>query len=164
MKTLIIMRHAKSSWADAGMSDHQRPLNGRGRRSSAIMAQRMEFHKNLPDLMLSSDSQRTRETMALLQENEAFKNIEVQFHNELYLASERSLISSIKNWNQGVDTLLILAHNPGVTELVNSISNARLDNLPTAGIACISFDIEDWEDLENKTGKLLWLEFPRMFE
>ena len=164
MKTLLVMRHAKSSWADPGMKDHSRPLNKRGRRSAPIMAQRISVHKNLPQKVLSSDSQRTRETASLMMDEGLFAGHQIQYHERLYLASAADLIEACMEFGAESDCLMLLAHNPGMTYLVNHISDARLDNLPTAGVACIEFDIDSWKELETKTGKLLWLEFPRMFE
>ena len=87
----------------------------------------------------------------------------VHFLDSLYLASTNCIVEAVQDRTE--DVVLVLAHNPGVTYFVNKYSNASLDNLPTAGVAVIDFDISSWTELpETKTGKLQWLEFPRMFE
>lgn len=157
------MRHAKSSWADESLSDFDRPLNKRGRRSTPVMAQRLRTHYVEPDVLISSSSQRTRETADLLIENGLLKPEQCTFIDDLYHASASTIQDVVQD--QDANCVMILAHNPGVTYFVNHFSNAMLDNLPTAGIAVIDFEIDFWTELEpNKTGKLHVLEFPRMFE
>jgi phosphohistidine phosphatase len=165
MKTLLIMRHAKSSWAEPGQTDIRRPLNKRGRQATVQMAKRLVFHQSLPDKILSSSAQRTLETATLLSENQVISMEQCDFQEALYLASAEQIIQHLRSQTTKANTLMVLAHNPGVTDFVNSMSNLQVDNLPTAAVVSLSFEIMDWSELsENKTGKLNWFEFPRMFE
>jgi phosphohistidine phosphatase len=128
------------------------------------MAKRLVEHESIPEAIFSSDSQRTQETAKLLQGIGELAEVPIAFLQELYLASSLDIIQLVEKQSDELDTIMVLAHNPGVTHLVNEISEARLDNMPTAAIACIEFDISSWEQVGNKIGKLLWLEFPRLFE
>ena len=154
------MRHAKSDWADPSMTDHQRGLNSRGKRDAPKMAQRIIENGILPELMLVSDAQRTRETWELIKNN--FPSSKTIFTNDLYLASPKVITNYIKSIDNLIDSVLVLAHNPGITETFLSLGNVQIDNVPTAGVGCISFLTDDFKNLEECNSKLEYFTYPKM--
>ena len=153
------MRHAKSSWDNSFLSDHQRPLNARGKRDAPLMGLIIKEKDWVPAHVFSSDSERTQETIAGMQEN--LPQLEFSLHSELYLASASQLAHSAKSCTLEHDRIMLLAHNPGITEAVYMLSGERLDNVPTAGLALIEFEADEWKDIS--TGKLKGVIYPKMF-
>ncbi|EMI23779.1 phosphohistidine phosphatase, SixA [Rhodopirellula europaea SH398] len=150
---LILMRHAKSDWADAKLSDHERPLNDRGRRDAPRIAGWMQDNDCRPDFLLSSDSKRTRETAAFL--NSRWEApIPTCFSSDLYLATASSIFQTIRTtekWLSDEDglpeehpqTLLVLGHNPGISAAASELlDHAR--GFPTAGLAVFECQISSW--------------------
>ncbi|MEZ6095742.1 MAG: histidine phosphatase family protein [Pirellulaceae bacterium] len=139
MKQILLMRHAKSSWENEGLSDHDRPLNDRGARAALAMGQFLLSKNLVPQQVLSSDSVRTRQTIEHMQESWN-EDVAVEFRTELYLASAKTYRDVIKHAKPGVETLMILGHNPGMESLVSRLSNVE-QHFPTAAIAVIKVDV-----------------------
>ena len=130
---LILMRHAKSDWGNASLSDHDRPLNERGKRDAPHMAQWLQNVGVVPDRVLSSTSERTRETVGLMME-EWSRHPSVAWEQQLYLASPDTILSTVGRQGGDVDRLMIVAHNPGMSYLVSALAGESRD-MPTAAIA-----------------------------
>ena len=162
MKTLLLLRHAKSSWKDSTVADHDRPLNGRGRRAAELVRLFLKGRKLRPDLVLSSSSVRTRETVEILfQKTEAVP--EISYDDALYLASAAKLLEVILALDEDRDQVLLVGHNPGIEELFLRLTGID-ERFPTATLANISLDIEKWAAAGKTTGKLLWLVTPKQLE
>ena len=159
MKRVLLMRHAKSSWAQFDLTDHQRPLNDRGRRDTPRIARELVKRKLLPELIISSDSTRTRETYKLLSTE---LNMPVEFTRNLYLATADELFRTIQQANNQYDTIMILAHNPGITEVFEKLAKVYIDNVPTAGLGCIRFDVDRFDEITPHSGKLDYFVYPKM--
>ena len=144
---LILMRHAKSDWGDDTLSDHDRPLNPRGRRDAPRMAQWLSEVDMVPDLILSSASERTRETVSLMSGQWSTARTAL-FSETLYLATPESIIESINHDGGDASRLLVLAHNPGMAHLVSVLSNQFVD-MPTAAIAIFQTQRTDWSDFQS---------------
>ena len=152
MKRLILIRHAKSSWSDPLEEDHARPLNARGRESAEVIGEWLKQEGYLPDAILSSDSARTRETAALLNLGTA----QTTFTRELYHASCARLLQALQS--QTADTVLMLAHNPGIGEfafrlLAERPAHSRFLDYPTCATLVADFDVSDWAEVELFKGK-----------
>lgn len=160
MKHILIMRHAKSRWSENDVSDHQRPLNPRGKRDAPVMAQRLLNHGVLPDIILSSDANRTRQTSALILE--VLGKVNISFEEELYLSSPSTMISLLSALENDVEVAMLIAHNPGITEVFESLADVKIDNVPTSGLGCIRFDIENWKDLADTKGELVYFDYPKL--
>jgi len=157
--TLILTRHAKSAWDSPAPSDHARPLNKRGRRSAKALGQWLRDMEYLPDQVLSSSSQRTRETHELM-EIEA----PTSFPERLYLASSEMLFNVLREAEQ--PRILLLAHNPGIAAFAHSMAShppehSRFDDYPTGATTVMEFDIDSWSDLDWGTGRLRDFIVPR---
>ena len=139
---LILMRHAKSDWSDHSLSDHERPLNNRGRRDAPRMAQWLTEIDMVPDVVLSSSSVRTRETVALMVEQWTNEPV-LSFTDNLYHSSAESILTVIRSDACDARRLMVVAHNPGMAHLVSGLSN-QLIEMPTAAIAIFQLQLADW--------------------
>lgn len=148
-RRLIVMRHAKSSWAEEGLSDHQRPLNERGLRDAPRVAKRITELGWQPQCIVSSDARRTRETAKLMM-SVWEDGIEANFLESLYLAGPREVAAALESVSDEVETLLVLGHNPGWEAVVRTLSGESV-TLKTATAVLLKTDAESWlEGLGNE--------------
>lgn len=159
VKSIILMRHAKSSWKNADLEDFKRPLNERGKNDAPLMADVLARYPIRIDLLISSNAVRALETAKIVAER---LKIKLTTNEKLYMASSNSIIKIINGIDERFSNLLIIAHNPGLTNLVNEISNYQIENLPTDGL--IAFSLEGrWIDFGKKKCKFLFYEFPKKY-
>ena len=162
MKKIIIIRHSKSSWKDLSLSDFHRPLNNRGKIDGPIMSKHLSNRINKVDFIHSSSSVRTFQTSKFFISRIEFKNI--KYDDNLYHCSAVSIIKMIKNYSEQYNSAIIIAHNPGLTNLINCITDITLDNLPTTGIVEIDFNCNKWIDISDKNSSIIDLKFPKQFK
>ena len=162
MKKLILIRHAKSSWKDMSLTDFNRPLNGRGKSDGPLMASYLSNRFDNFHFLHSSSSARTFETSKYFIEQIQFG--EIQYDDSLYHCSSSSILEMIKNYSDDYQSAVIIAHNPGLTNLINNITTISLDNLPTTGIAEIEFNINSWSDISCENSNLVDLKFPKQLK
>jgi phosphohistidine phosphatase len=158
MKTLLILRHAKSSWKHDELSDHDRPLNPRGERDAPNVGKRLRNEGLVPDAILSSTAKRARQTAEAVAEESGFEG-ELQLSGELYGGGPEAYLEAIRSLPGLVDCALVVGHNPDLEELVEILTGESV-RLPTAALAHMKLDIQDWQDLEEQ-GKLANLWTPR---
>ncbi|HXG68351.1 MAG TPA: histidine phosphatase family protein [Blastocatellia bacterium] len=159
MKTLLLLRHAKSSWDDSSLRDFDRPLAPRGERDAPRMGKALKKRGPLPDVVISSPAQRARQTV------EAFvaaAKLEAspQFDERIYEASSAELMKLVRGLPDSASCILLVGHNPGFEDLVSRLTG-KSQRMPTAALACIEFKVEKWEDVEDGEGKLAWLLTPK---
>ncbi len=145
MKILLIMRHAKSDWGDADLSDHDRPLNHRGRRDAPRMGRFLASKGLHPEAVLSSSALRARTTVDAVVEAAQW-DVSVDIVEEFYLASPRDIIAHLETLANSVECALIMAHNPGVANLVSALTGTHVE-MPTAAVAEVQLNIESWLEL-----------------
>jgi phosphohistidine phosphatase len=162
LKKIIIVRHSKSSWKDLSLSDFHRPLNNRGKTDGPLMSKYLSNVMDNIDILHSSSSLRTFETSKFFRLNIEFKNINYDYN--LYHCSANSILSFIKNYPNQYNSAMIIAHNPGLTNFINLITNITLDNLPTTGIAVIDFDCNNWNNISIENATLVDLKFPKQLK
>ena len=156
MKTLLVLRHAKSSWNDPALHDHERPLNKRGRRDASRMGELVREYGLIPDVVLSSDAVRARLTAEAVAEVARYAG-EILVDPHLYMASPADIISLLPTVRENAETVMIVGHNPGLEKLVEQLTGERHD-LPTATLAQIGLPIDQWRDLKLSTrGRLVGL-------
>jgi phosphohistidine phosphatase len=160
MKKVVFIRHAKSSWDDPYLNDHERPLADRGLRDAPRMAQRLKKREIKVDAIISSDASRAKTTALILAETLHFPKDNIQFTPNLYMASANSILGEIKKTKNSVDTLLVFGHNPGFNEIIEKLGG-EIDNLPTAGQFGFKLDIKDWEDISPKKAKVWFFDYPK---
>jgi phosphohistidine phosphatase len=147
MKFLMLLRHAKSSWDDAALADHERPLTKRGKEAAARMGRLLREEKLVPDLILSSSAVRARKTAEGAAKACGYRGA-VELVESLYLATAGRLLGEAQALAPPtVSRLLLVAHNPGLEDLV-AILSGRKETFPTAALAVFELDIDDWKGLE----------------
>ena len=149
MKNLLLMRHGKSSWKDENLSDHERPLKKRGRKDSRLMALEIENRDIIPDLILASTAQRTRETVEVIMDT-LFHNIELIYSDELYMGGPQDFINVLKQQAKDYNTIMIVAHNPGLAIFLDTYCEV-FEDLPTAALGHLTLAIDDWKDISQET-------------
>ena len=142
MRRLLLMRHAKSSWDDQSLSDHQRPLNKRGRRDAPVMAAWLIELGWVPERVISSDSQRTKDTWALMQE--LLPQAVVRFCREFYLGDLGDMAEQLKEIPPDVTTVMLLGHNPGWEDALCQLAGVE-DNMTTANVALLESEVASWD-------------------
>lgn len=161
MKTLYLVRHAKSSWDDLSMNDLDRPLNTRGKKDAPHMGKLLANMNIKPDLLLSSPAKRAKTTAFAMAEPLGKAKTEVQLNDDLYHASAGELIKVISAVDDSVNSLMLFGHNPGLTFLANRFSPGIIDNIPTTGVVCFEFYTFKWADMEDADAQLKFFEFPK---
>ncbi len=160
MKNLILMRHAKSSWNHPNLSDRQRPLNKRGKRDALRMGEFLEKQGIEIDAILCSSAQRTQETLSLFLEEFTFEN-EAKSLDKFYHADLRDYIDELEKLPTETENAMIIGHNPTISEALDFFCD-EYEPFPTAAIAHIAFEIDEWHNLiENPNGKLLGYWYPK---
>ena len=150
MKTLLVLRHAKSSWHDPALDDHDRPLNKRGQQDGPRMGELVREHRLTPDVIISSDAVRARLTAEAVAEAARYTS-EILLDPHLYLASPAGILAVLRTVRETkAGTVMIVGHNPGLEELVEQLTGEQHD-LPTAALARIVLPIDRWRDLRSKS-------------
>ncbi|MEQ1645660.1 MAG: histidine phosphatase family protein [Pyrinomonadaceae bacterium] len=152
MKTLLILRHAKSSWDDASMSDFERPLNGRGLRAAPFIGELMRRRELVPETILSSPAMRARTTAELVQQAGAF-DAEIAFVDDIYEASPGSLRQAVAEINDAFTTALLVGHNPGIEGFIRYLTG-KLEPMPTAALAVVELEVDRWSEVDEGSGEL----------
>ena len=161
MKTLTLLRHAKSSWKDASLQDRERPLNRRGQRDAPIMAERIKKQGIRPSLILSSPAVRAWATAKIMAHEIGYPMEFLQREDRLYHASTRALLLVIADQDEGFNNLMIVGHNPGLSDFANHLMPGLTDNIPTCGFVSFEIDSDDW-NLDNESEiKLLIYDYPK---
>jgi phosphohistidine phosphatase len=162
MKTLYVIRHAKSSWEDADLADFDRPLNERGKMDAPRMGKRLKERKVYPNLILSSPARRAFSTAKRMAEVLGYGKENIRTDSKLYHAGSRQIISVLKSIPEKHEIVMIFGHNPGLTDFVNEVGkDVDIDNIPTAGVAALQFQFDSWSHLETEQGKLLFFDYPK---
>jgi phosphohistidine phosphatase len=161
-KRLVLVRHAKSSWSDPDLSDHDRPLNARGRDAATAVGGYLGRSGLRPDLVLCSPATRTRQTLERL----PFDDSPVLFEDQLYGASAFALLARVRAVPDEVQSLVVIAHNPGLEELAHLLAGpdddlAAAGKFPTAAVADLEFAINGWAEVAPDSGRLLAFVLPR---
>lgn len=162
MKTLFVMRHAKSSWDDAALSDFERPLNERGLQAAPLMGEVIRKNQFQPELIISSPAKRAAQTAGLVKDA-ARINGEIGFDERIYEASPARLLEVIGGQNGNGESILLVGHNPGLEGLIKFLTG-ELQPMPTAALAVIDLNINDWNEINSSSGSLRTLFRPKELE
>jgi len=164
MKSLIIVRHAKSSWDLSTPNDFDRPLNDRGKKDAPAAAKRL-VKKNVEiDAFISSPAKRARKTAKhFIKEYNRGKD-EIILVAELYQAHAASFYDVIRNLDDSYNNVAIFSHNPGVTDFVNTLTEVHIDNMPTCGIFAVKCDIDRWADFKDAAKQFWFFDYPKLNE
>ena len=151
MKTLVIVRHAKSSWDNLSLSDHDRPLNKRGLRDAPVMGARLAKWGPPVDRVISSSAARALTTAEFITQEMGLPWDEILIEHALYHATEEEMLEIIQDQDDYIDGLMLFGHNPGMTYLANDLSNLDLSNLPTCGVVILQFNVDSWRKVGEDT-------------
>ncbi len=163
MKTLFLIRHAKSSWGDPMQADFDRPLNERGLRDAPIMAELLRKEGVRPDLMLVSPAKRTTMTARFFGQALGIEEADFQFDERIYEASSARIFGVFQKIQPSINTALLFGHNPATTDVANYFSKKFIDNVPTCGIVRIEGAVDDWADFSPENAAVTGLFFPENF-
>jgi phosphohistidine phosphatase len=162
MKTLYLLRHAKSSWDYPGLSDHRRPLNKRGETDAPRMGKWLQEHAQAPDWVYCSDAARTLSTFARVNQFWNIPKERLQISPELYLASTAQFWKTLHTTSANIGSILIVGHNPGITDFANELgSDFFVDNMPTCALAAFRFSVDNWQDIKPQSGSPLFYQTPK---
>jgi phosphohistidine phosphatase len=159
MKSILLIRHAKSSWDDPSISDFDRPLNDRGKKNAPEMAVRLHDRGIRLDMLVSSPAKRAKQTAKAFQKILDVERLE--FVDELYLAAPATFAKVIRELPGEVNSVAIFSHNPGITDFANSLSTTRIDNMPTASVFAINAAITDWADFTAQHSAFSFFDYPK---
>lgn len=161
MKTLILVRHAKSSWDAVGLEDFERPLNERGKEDAPLMAKRLKDKKIKPDIFLSSPAKRALKTARYFGKEFGFGKKDIVVEDKLYGAAVSSYLEVITNIKNKHKTALVFSHNPGLTDFANTLTTVHIDNIPTTGLFAVQADCEKWADFVKSEKSFLFFDYPK---
>lgn len=161
LKTLYLVRHAKSSWSDASLSDKERPLNKRGRRTAPDMGGRLAEQGHKPDLIVSSPANRAFSTAKILAKEMGIDESEITIDERLYFSGTGSMLKMLEGLDDSYQSVMIVGHNPAMTTFMNMLCDASVDNMPTSAIAVIGYSMASWSKLRSEDGSLLAYDFPK---
>ena len=165
MKHLYLLRHAKSSWKQGDLSDHDRPLARRGRRATTAIARHLREQGIVPELILCSTARRARETLERIEPVLAGRAVRVE--SELYGASAGTLLERLHLVPDAVGSVMLIGHNPGLQRLALELAQPAPEmreleaKYPTAGLAILAFDRPSWDELDRGTAELVAFVRPR---
>lgn len=163
MKTLLLMRHAKSDWAADYEDDHDRPLNARGRRAAPAMGRFLGRAGIVPELVVTSSAVRASETVRLAAEAGAWK-APVQVSSDLYGASPEGVLAVIRRCRDDVQSVLLAGHEPTWSLTAAGLVGGANFRFPTAAIACIRFGVDRWSEVGFGRGELAWFVTPKLLK
>ena len=158
MKTLLLLRHAKSSWKQPGLHDHDRPLNKRGKKEAPEVGAYLKEHDLVPDLILSSTARRAHDTAQAVVEESGFSG-QIDLYQDLYLSDTACYLDILCCLPDDSSRVLVVGHNPDLEELLTLLTDAT-DHLTTAALAQVDLPITSWQELNEATDgrlKLLWV-------
>lgn len=165
MKTVLILRHAKSDWGTPGQADFDRPLAKRGLEDAPRMGQMLALFKAVPQRILASPAKRARQTTEMVAQACGYKD-SIQWEDSFYEGGSADLIEALRRLPANLERVLLVGHNPILEETVLSLctteANSVVIRIPTAGLVCLNFEIEEWADLEPGEGVLQWFVIPKL--
>jgi phosphohistidine phosphatase len=162
MKTVYIIRHAKSSWANFDQTDFERPLNERGHENAVEMAERMMDKKIRIDAFISSPALRDRQTCEHFCKVFSKDKNEIIFIEALYHADNATIKSVMAQTDEEYNTVAVFTHNPGISEYVNTlVEDVYIDNMPTCGVFAVTAEISNWEAFDKAEKSFLFFDFPK---
>ncbi len=161
VKTLFLVRHAKSSWDDRTTDDFDRPLNDRGRRDAPLMGKRIADLKDAPRIIVTSPAKRAATTARLIAEAIGVPAEKVVLSAPLYAASPETILGVINEFDDDVSSVMLVGHNPGLTQIAAGLAPGSVDHMPTCSIAAIDLGVDSWMMVRPGKGTLRFFETPK---
>ena len=159
-RTLILVRHAKSSWDSLGLPDTERPLADRGKRDAPMMGKRLAKQKGKPDLILSSPARRALTTAEIIASELGYKTKDIVVDDRLYATDPETLLAVIGGLNDKLKCVMLFGHNPEISELAHRLS-ADIAPLPTCSVAQFTFESKAWATIGSVKAEKVVLDYPK---
>ena len=164
MKTIILVRHAKSSWKDPTLDDFDRPLNKRGKKNAPFMGTKLKERGIMPDLMISSPAKRARKTAIKIAKAVGYPKKKIRFDGDMYHTGAQYLYTLVKTLKDKHESVMLFGHNPGFNDFAHMLlKHNTVTNIPTSGVYCISFDVDRWENVSVGKGEVVFFDFPKRY-
>ena len=160
-KALILVRHAKSSWTDTSLADLDRPLNSRGQRDAPRMGLHLARRGVRPQLMVSSPALRALTTAQIIAAEIGLRPADITVDERVYTSDAAALTGVIQGLDDRFDRVMIVGHNPTLTDLVNRLAGATIQNIPTCGVVALRVAVDRWSALPGARIELLWFDVPK---
>jgi len=164
MKILYIVRHGKSSWEQAGITDSERTLLFKGEENTKIVGELLAKRKIKPDMIISSFARRAKDTACIIASEINFPIENIIIIKELYYADEYTIYDLFYEISDKINSLMIVGHNPTLTYLINNLIKEKIDNLPTSGVIAINLNIKQWQNIVNCKSSELFRIFPKQLK
>ncbi len=161
LKQLTLVRHATSSLGNPDLKDFDRPLNKRGQQDAPLMGQRLKERNFSPDLLLASPACRSRMTAEALADQLNLDNGQLTYNAHIYQANSSELVALLRTIADEQQNVLLVGHNPGITDLANYLVGGRLENIPTCGVFSVELQIQSWQQLDPAAARLLFYDYPK---
>lgn len=161
MKSVLLIRHAKSDWADPSLKDFDRPLNDRGKRDAPIMAHRLLDKKVKIDAFISSPAKRAKKTAELFAGQYKKDKKDIIFFDKLYLADTETFFDVISQTDDEYSTIAVFSHNEGITQFANQLSDVRVDDMPTCSIFAVKMKLKKWKDFKEAEKEFWFFDYPK---
>jgi phosphohistidine phosphatase len=149
MKTLFLLRHAKSSWKQPELNDHDRPLNKRGKREAPLVGKYLKEHDLIPDLILSSTARRARDTAQATAEESGYTG-EIEYNKDLYLSDTACYLDILQYLPDSVNRVLVVGHNPDMDDFLTLLTDVN-EHMTTAALVQVDLPISSWHELNEAT-------------
>ncbi len=163
-KTVILIRHAKSSWKHPELEDMQRPLNGRGKRDAPVMGKRFKELNLKPDLMLSSPAKRALKTARTFADQIGYPKKGILIENDIYHGGPAQILNCLRALEESTTRVCLFGHNPSITTLASMLCDFTEDTIPTCGMVGISFEVNSWSEVAQGRGTMLFFEYPKKYQ
>ena len=161
MKTLYLMRHAKSSWKDPSLDDFERPLNKRGLRDAPFMGKLLRDMDVRLNMIVSSPANRAIATARIVAKKLKYRSDDIGTSHSLYEGGLDGVLSVVHETDDVIKRLMLVGHNPTFTEAANYLADANIENIPTGGVVAIKFKIASWQEAGETKGRLKFFEYPK---
>jgi phosphohistidine phosphatase len=162
MKTVFLVRHAKSSWKDSSLKDFDRPLNKRGKRDAPFMGKKLRERQVMPDLILSSPAKRAKKTAVAVAEEIGYPEKKIRYDDKLYHSGAKALLEIVRNQDDGHGTIMLFGHNPDLADLAKMLlKRAPGYAIPTTGVYGIRFAASSWKNVREGKGETVFFDYPK---
>lgn len=164
MKTVILVRHAKASQGEFGMLDFDRTLEARGKRDAVFMGQKIREREIYPDIILSSSAKRAKKTAKLVAKELGYPKEKIKFDRKIYDSNAAYLLGLLQAQSDRHEVVMVFGHNPDLSilaELLLAEKSDEVTELPTSGVSCIEFSINQWGKLKEKQGRAVFFDYPK---
>lgn len=161
MKTLYLVRHAKSSWSFDDLSDQERPLNHRGRDDAPQMGQALKKRDIMPDLVVSSSAVRALSTAVLMARELEYAHDKIKVEPAIYQATDETLLTIIRALPDAAASVMLVGHNPGMTDVANALAPSPFQELPTTAVVCLRFTTEHWAEAGKANAECYFYDYPK---